>query len=154
MDKWIDKGCGQRVTDYDLRDAADRAVDALGAALGVLDPDRGNNGVVVRPDLNMIIVYAQTATHMLEARTTGRGQYRYRINREIFEHAADIPAKYRKLGAVARAVEESDTLALRAIETRFAADLAGVVANEYPSAETRAKARAALDAHLARTDRA
>ena len=134
----------------DLRDAAHRAADALGAALGVLDPDTGNNGAVVRPDLGMVIVYAQTATHMLEARTTGRGQYRYRINRDIFEHAADIPAKYRKLGAVARAVEESDALTLRAIETRYAADLAGIVANEYRPAETRAEARAALEAHLAR----
>lgn len=134
----------------DLRDESHRAADALGAALGVLDPDTGNNGAVVRPDLGMVLVYAQTATHMLEARTTGRGQYRYRINRDIFEHAADIPAKYRKLGAVARAVEESDTLVLRAIETRYAADLAGFVANEYRPAEARAEARAALEAHLAR----
>ena len=145
MDKWIDKGCGQRVTDYDLRDAADRAVDALGAALGVLDPDTGNNGVVVRPDLNMIIVYAQTATHMLEARTTGRGQYRYRINRDVFERAADIPATYRKLGAIARAAETADALVLNALHTRYRADLALTAVNEYRPEDVRARAIDALN---------
>lgn len=133
----------------DLRDIAHRAADTLGAALGVLDTDTGNNGAVIRTDLGMVIIYAQTATHALESRATGRGQYRHRINRDVFEHAADIPATYRKLGAIARAVEESDGLILRAIETRHAADLAGIVANEYRHAETRAAARVALDELLA-----
>lgn len=130
----------------ELRDVAYRAADTLGAALGVINPDTGNNGAVIRPDLGMVIIYAQTATHALESRTTGRGQYRHRINLDVFDRAADIPATYRKLGAIARAVEESDALTLRAIETRHAADLAAIVANEYRDDETRAAARAALDA--------
>ena len=134
----------------ELRDVADLASRELGVALGVLDPDTNNNGAVIRPDLGMVIVYAQTATHMLEARTTGRGQYRYRINRDVFDRAADIPATYRKLGAIARAVEESDALTLRALETRHAADLAAIVANEYRDDETRAAAREVLEALEAR----
>ena len=121
------------------------AESALAVHLGTLDELTGQSGIAVRTDLGMVIVYAQTATHMLEARTTGRGQYRYRINRDVFDHAADIPATYRKLGAIARAAETANALVLNALHTRYRADLALTAVNEYRPEEVRARAIDALN---------
>ena len=125
----------------DLRTESDEAQDALSARVGT-------DSVVVRPDLRFTIFYASTATHMLESRSDGRGNYWHRINREVFATAADIPANYRKLGAIARAVETADSLTLAALEARYVADLALTARNEYRDDKTRADALALLNAAL------
>jgi hypothetical protein len=118
----------------------------LALHLGTHDPATGHDGIVVRPDLRFVIVYASTATHMLESRADGRGNYWHRINRDTYASAADIPATLRKLGAIARAVETADALTRDALATRYAADLALIAANEYRDADTRADALARLNA--------
>lgn len=128
-----------------LRDDSHAAQHALALHVGTFDDSTGNDGIVVRPDLAFVIVYASTATHMLESRANGRGAYRHRINREIFSSAADIPASYRKLGAIARAVESADVLTLAALDTRYRADLALQARNEYNDEATRADAVALLE---------
>ena len=131
---------------FALRNESHAAQRALALHVGTLNPDTGSDGIVVRPDLAFAIVYASTATHMLESRATGRGAYRHRINREIFDSAADIPASFRKLGAIARAVETADALTLAALDTRYRADLALQASNEYRDDATRADALALLTA--------
>lgn len=137
------------ITSHDavaLRTDSHAAQYALALHVGTFNPDTGNDGIVVRPDLALVIVYASTATHALESRANGRGAYRHRINREVFTSAADIPASFRKLGAIARAVETADALTLTALDTRYRADLALTARNEYRDDATRADALALLDA--------
>lgn len=129
-----------------LRNDSHAAQHALALHVGTFNADTGNDGIVVRPDLGFAIVYASTSTHMLESRASGRGAYRHRINRDVFDSAADIPASYRKLGAIARAVESADTLTLTALDTRYRADLALTASNEYNAEAARADAAALLSA--------
>lgn len=129
-----------------LRTESHAAQHALALHVGTFNPDTGNDGIVIRPDLRFAIVYASTATHALESRADGRGQYWHRINRDVFTSAADIPASYRKLGAIARAVESADALTLVALNARYRADLALTAANQYRDDATRADARALLNA--------
>lgn len=123
-----------------LRTASHDAERELASKTGTLDNDTNSTDIVVRPDLGFVVFYASTATHMLESRADGRGKHWHRINRDFFESAADIPATYRKLGAVARAVEDADSLTLSALDTRYRADLALTASNEYRDDATRAQA--------------
>ena len=123
----------------ELRTASDEAQATLAT-------HAGTDSVVIRPDLRFAIFYASTATHGLESRADGRGNYWHRINGEVYSRAADIPANYRKLGTIARAVETADALTLAALEARYVADLALTARNEYRSEESRADALALLNA--------
>ena len=123
-----------------LRTESHAAERALASAIGTLDTNTNNTGVVVRADLRFVIVYASTATHALESRADGRGQYWHRINRDVYPSAADIPATYRKLGAIARAVEAAEAFTLAALDTRYRADLALTASNEYRGDDVRAQA--------------
>lgn len=93
------------------------------------------NRLVIRADLGLVIAYESTATHMLESRTDGRGNYFHRINTEKFTRAEDIPAKYRKLKSLALDFETINALELLA--EKFESERERIVYNEYISVEDR-----------------
>lgn len=124
----------------ELRTEALAAERALAEALGTWAPETGSTGMSVHRDLGIVIVYASTSTHTLVSRTNGRGTYLHRINFDRYEHASDIPPSFRKLGAIARAVETSDTLVREALRTRYRADLALKASDKHRDNETRQEA--------------
>ena len=127
-----------------LRDAADAAQIELGRTLGTMNDATGNAGVVFRTDLGLVIAYASTATHSLEARATPRGAFRHRINLDTYDRAADIPTSFRKLRKIAQVVEDSAETIATAYWTTVRAELALTAANEYRDDATRQQARDAL----------
>lgn len=99
--------------------------------------------LVIRADLGIIIAYESTATHALESRTDGRGNYFHRINFEKFTRAEDIPAKYRKLKSLAHHFETINALGLLA--EKFESERARIIGNEYTSVEDREFMRTAIN---------
>lgn len=128
-------------------EATKRAIewcDTLEAIRRKLEATTEARSAIARPDLGFCIFYASTSTHALEARATGRGQFAYRINRETFKCAEDIPTSYRKLRAIALKIEANDTGTLALLHAQYMHTLALVASNEYRTDDERAEAEALL----------
>lgn len=128
-------------------EASKRAIewcDTLEASRRKLEASTEARSAIARPDLGFCIFYASTASHSLEARATGRGQFAYRINLETFKCAEDIPTTYRKLRAIALKIEANDTGTLALLNAQYMHTLALVASNEYRAEAERAEAEALL----------
>jgi len=128
-------------------EASRRAIewcDTLEATRRKLEATTEARSAIARPDLGFCIFYASTATHALEARANGRGQFTYRINLETFKSAEDIPASFRKLRAIALRIEANDANTLALLNAQYMHTLALVASNEYRAEAERAEAEALL----------
>lgn len=128
-------------------EASRRAIewcDTIEATRRKLEATTEATSAIARPDLGFCIFYASTATHSLEARATGRGQFAYRINLETFKRAEDIPTSYRKLRAIALRIEANDADTLALLHAQYMHTLALVASNEYRAEAERAEAEALL----------
>lgn len=84
----------------------------------------GVQSVVIRPDIGLVIGYASTSSYMLEARGVADGRYKFRVNLEWYDSAADIPDKFRKARALAMGWENNADMFAPLLDASLANKLA------------------------------